>query len=184
MEAVSNMLKGVDRATRLVEQLLTLARLDPESSRKDFEYVDLVGITGRVISEHANMAVSKDIDLGLDADSEGHLYGLPDALEVMLRNLVDNAVKYTPHGGRVDVSVREDEHGVTLTVADTGPGIDEELRTRVFDRFYRVLDNHNDGCGLGLSIVQRIAELHQAEIALNKTQSTGFEITIIFPYEF
>ncbi len=180
MGAINNMLKGVDRATRLVEQLLTLARLDPESSREDFSYVDLAELAARVIGEHSNIAISKEIDLGLDEDSHGHIYGLPDALEVMLRNLVDNAVKYTPNGGRVDVRVQEKGRNVSLTVADTGPGIDEGMRARVFDRFYRVIDNQNDGCGLGLSIVLRIAELHQAEIALNNTRSTGFEITVTF----
>lgn len=179
--AVGNILKGVDRATRLVEQLLTLARLDPESSKKEFEYIDLANIAARVIGEHANSALHKEIDLGLGEASSGYIYGYPDALEVMLRNLVDNAVKYTPQGGRVDVSVHKIGDKAELSVVDSGPGIDEELRARVFDRFYRVMDGTSDGCGLGLSIVKRIAELHQADITLGKTRSTGFEITVSFP---
>jgi two-component system, OmpR family, sensor histidine kinase QseC len=178
--AVGNILKGVDRATRLVEQLLTLARLDPDSSKKQFEYVELAGIAERVIGEQANTAVHKNIDLGLEEDSCGYIYGYPDALEVMLRNLVDNAVKYTPNGGRVDVSVHKRGDNVVLSVVDTGPGIDEELRSRVFDRFYRVLDTKADGCGLGLSIVQRIAELHHADITLGKPGSSGFKIIVTF----
>lgn len=178
--AVDNILKGVDRATRLVEQLLTLARLDPESSRKDIEQVDLANVAARVIGELANKALHKDIDLGLHEHSGSYILGYPDAIEVMLRNLVDNAVKYTPPGGRVDVSVQRRGENMVLSVIDTGPGIDTELRSRVFDRFYRVLDNQADGCGLGLSIVKRIAELHQAEITLDQS-SPGFEITVSFP---
>jgi len=87
----------------------------------------------------------------------------PVALEVLLRNLVDNAVKYTPEGGRVDVSIRQSGPSVLLMVSDTGPGIDADLSARVFDRFYRISDSQDDGCGLGLSIVKRIAELHHAE---------------------
>ena len=179
--AVGKILKGVDRATRLVEQLLTMARLDPESCSKGFEYVDLAGMAGRVIGEHANVALHKDIDLGLEDHSSGHLFGHPDALEVMLRNLIDNAVKYTPHGGRVDVSVREKRQAVVLNVTDTGPGIDAELRTMVFDRFYRITNSQPDGCGLGLSIVRRIVGLHQAEITLDQTRQFGLKVIVRFP---
>jgi len=153
----------VDRATRLVEQLLTLARVDPESDKKDFKSVNLVAVAVRVISEYAQSAVQKEIDLGLEDESSGNLDGYPEALEVLLRNLVDNAVKYTPEGGRVDVSIRQSGPSVLLMVSDTGPGIDADLSARVFDRFYRISDSQDDGCGLGLSIVKRIAELHHAE---------------------
>jgi len=181
VDAIGNILKGVDRATRLVEQLLTLARVDPDSGKKDFESVNLVAVAVRVISEYAQSAVQKEIDLGLVDESSGNLDGYPEALEVLLRNLVDNAVKYTPEGGRVDVSIRQSGRGVLLMVSDSGPGIDADLRARVFDRFYRISDSQGDGCGLGLSIVKRIAELHHADITVDQAENTGFRITIVFP---
>ncbi len=180
-KAIANILKGVDRATRLVEQLLTMARLDPESNKKEFESVDLVSVAVRVISEYAQMALNKDIDLGLEDDCGGNLYGYPEALGVLLRNLVDNALKHTLAGGCVDVAVRQTEQGVMLSVTDSGPGIVPELQERVFDRFYRILDNQTDGCGLGLSIVQRIAELHQAHITIDQAELPGFRVTVTFP---
>ncbi len=181
VDAIENILKGVDRATSLVEQLLTMARLDPKSNKNEFESVDLVSVAARVISEFAQIALDKDIDLGLEDDCSGTLPGYPDALGVLLRNLVDNALKYTPSGGRVDVAVRQTKLGIKLSVTDSGPGIVPELQDRVFDRFYRITGNQAVGCGLGLSIVQRIAELHQAHIAIDQDMLPGFRVTVTFP---
>ena len=110
--------------------------------------------------------------------------GDPASLGILLSNLIDNALRYTPRGGRIDVSVDRDEHGVTLSVADTGPGIPAEARERVFDRFYRGDDNAEPGSGLGLSIVKRIADAHRASIALDAgAEGHGLVVHVHFPTE-
>lgn len=181
MNAIDSIVAGVDRGARLVEQLLTLARLDPEAAQKETQRVDLAALAAQVVGEYAPDAIRKGVDLGFLGGGPGCVDGLPEALRVMLRNLVDNAVKYTPSGGRVDVNVAEDAQSVVLSVTDTGPGIDPELRDRVFNRFYRVLGNEEEGSGLGLSIVQRIAELHQASIAIDSDYDSGLKVIVRFP---
>lgn len=181
MAAIDNIVAGVDRGTRLVEQLLTLARLDPEEAQKDTGRVDLAALAARVVGEYAPDAIRKGVDLGVEDDSRGVVQGLSEALHVMLRNLVDNAVKYTPSGGRVDVGVTEADEAVVISVTDSGPGIDRELRERVFDRFYRIVGNGAQGSGLGLSIVRRIAELHQAEVVLDSQHGQGLKVIVRFP---
>ncbi|KAA3628108.1 MAG: two-component sensor histidine kinase [Proteobacteria bacterium] len=180
MTAIDNIVTNVDRGTRLVEQLLTLARLDPEVTQKETEAVDLAALAAQVVGEYAPDAIRKGVDLGLEEGSRGQIRGLPEAVRVMLRNLVDNAVKYTPAGGRVDVGVSESHQGVIVSVADSGPGIDPELRERVFNRFYRVVGNEEEGSGLGLSIVQRIAELHQAQVAFDAEYGPGLKVVVRF----
>ncbi len=178
--AIASIVAGVDRGTHLVEQLLTLARLDPEATQKTVVDVDLAALSAQVVGELATAALHKGVDLGCVEGRRGHVRGLPDALRVMLRNLVDNAVKYTPAGGRVDVAVSETAQGVAVEVVDTGPGIAPELRDRVFDRFYRVTGNETESSGLGLSIVQRIAELHEAELRFDPEHHPGLRVVVTF----
>ena len=107
--------------------------------------------------------------------------GDPTSLAILLSNLLDNALRYTPRGGRIDVTI-DDGDAVTLTVADTGPGIAQEVRERVFDRFYRGEEQQAAGTGLGLSIVKRIADAHGASIALDApAEGTGLVVTVRFP---
>ena len=159
---------GVSRTTRLVEQLLTLARLDPDAASQQRETVDLQQIAAETLAEISPLALEKGIELSLDADTPVRSSGYPTALGVMTSNLVRNAIQYTPAGGQVMVAVATNELGQPcLNVTDTGPGIPEEERPRVFDRFYRGTGQHTAiGSGLGLSIARRIAELHGAEIEL------------------
>lgn len=179
--ALARIGEGVDRGTRLVGQLLALARIDPQTAGQEVESVDLAGLAARVVAEYAPAAVEKGVDLGLEDGATGRVCGYPEALEVVLRNLVDNAVKYTPEGGRVDVSVETGAEGVQLAVTDTGPGIVPELREQVFERFYRVAGSEVEGCGLGLSIVRQIVDLHQAEVAIDPGYDAGVRVTIRFP---
>jgi two-component system OmpR family sensor kinase len=112
--------------------------------------------------------------------------GQPDALQILLRNLVDNAIKYTPGGGTADISVRkevvEGAPRVSVTVEDSGPGIPADERERVFDRFYRVAGSEAAGSGLGLAIIKAIAERHGATLALDKSERLGgLAATVTFP---
>ena len=147
--------------------------------------VRLDELAREVVAELVPLADARRIDLGVSAAQPASVHGDPDALRTLLRNLVDNAVRYTPAGGRVDVSVEEaagDARGVRLTVSDNGPGIPPAERERVFDRFYRRAGTAPPGSGLGLSIVTTIAAGHGATIALTDGPSgKGLTVTVSFP---
>ena len=174
---------SVDRATHLVEQLLALARSEPDAAARSFVPVRLDELAREAVAELAGAAVAKGIDLGAgDAEGEVTVRGDPHALRILLRNLVDNAVRYTPPGGRADVAAARTEGGALLRVLDTGPGIPAAERERVFDRFYRVPGSAESGSGLGLAIVRRIAELHGAQVTLETGPGgRGLKASVRFP---
>lgn len=102
-------------------------------------------------------------------------------MAALIRNLVDNAIRYTPRGGRIAVSTAAGEGRVVLTVQDSGPGIPEAERPRVFERFYRLAGSNTEGCGVGLSIVQCVAEVHLARIDLATAELGGLRVSVEFP---
>ncbi len=158
--------QGVSRATRLVEQLLTIARLDPDASKKPMAEAHLADIVKSVAEDLAPIAETKHITLTANAPDPVTALGLPDALRLMIANLSDNAIRYTPEGGRIEIGLKEDSGVAVITVTDNGPGIAPEERQRVFERFYRALGTKVQGTGLGLAIVQRIVAIHDAEIRI------------------
>jgi two-component system OmpR family sensor kinase len=163
---------------------MTLARVEPEAMAQTRTECDVVALAKDAIVARAALAADKSIDLGLARETPAVVTGDPASLGILLSNLIDNALRYTPRGGRIDVSVDRDQHGVTLSVADTGPGIPAEARERVFDRFYRGDDNAEPGSGLGLSIVKRIADAHHASIALDAgAEGHGLVVHVHFPTE-
>jgi len=162
---------GTTRAARLVDQLLTLARVDPEQAERPTAPVALDRLAEEVCADHGAQALAKDIALELDA-VPATVTGDVGLLRILLRNLVDNAIRYTPAGGRVAVAVAADA-GVRLSVADSGPGVPESERERVFERFSRLAGQEIEGSGLGLSIVRRIAELHGAQVGLGTAAGGG-----------
>lgn len=173
----------LDRSSHLVHQLLTLARHDPESDRQALDQVDLQALARQVVADQYVLAESKEIDLGVNADGMPvFVRGQADSLRILLNNLVDNALRYTPRGGRVDVDVFIEAGCAGLRVSDTGPGIAAADRQRVFDRFYRSETSEAWGSGLGLSIVKRIADLHGARIQLDDSPAaTGLQVSVLFP---
>jgi two-component system OmpR family sensor kinase len=172
--AVGRLTAGIERATRLVEQLLVLARQEASAAGgSPCRPVDLAGVAKRAVADLIGVAQAKDIDLGLQRADSAEVQGQPDALTILLRNLVDNAIKYTPGGGTVDVSVVAEGRTVQVTVEDSGPGIPPEERERVFDRFYRVPGSDAAGSGLGLAIIKSIAERHGATLALGESARLG-----------
>lgn len=159
--ALDQLTVSARRAARLVDQLLTLARLEPESGPS----LSPVNLAQRVIESCADCgpaALDKGIDLVLEVNRDVPVMGNDDLLRVLLRNLLDNAVRYTPAGGKVGVGVTAN----AVVITDTGPGIPAAERERVFDRFYRLAGQEEEGSGLGLSIVRRITELHGARLEL------------------
>jgi len=179
--ALENVLRGVDRTTHLVAQLLTLARLDPEAAMTAHLVVDLHRLCAETIAELAPAAQARHIELTLEAAADCSISGNDAQLAVLLRNLVDNAIRYTPAGGRVTVSLAPREDGTVLEVSDTGPGIPEQEKQQVLERFYRIPGSAAEGSGLGLSIVRRIAELHGAELELrNGAGGSGLAVRVVF----
>ncbi|BCB25160.1 two-component sensor histidine kinase [Sulfurimicrobium lacus] len=174
--ALENLVLGTDRATHLVEQLLTLARLDPAAENAAIsERCDLAALARRTLADLMPGALAKHIELELTGAESASVTGSPAMLGILLRNLVDNAILYSPPGGRVVVSVEAGR----LEVTDSGPGIPDEERQRVFDRFYRVLGHEVPGSGLGLSIVRRIADLHGAKLTLGEGEAgKGLRVTL------
>ena len=176
---------GIDRAARLVEQLLVLAR--QEAARAPMERVDLADVARLALADVAASAQARAIDAGLSQAPQAPLQvtGVAEELRLLVRNLLDNAVKYTPEGGRVDVRLCRDAAGrARLVVEDSGPGVPEAERERVLGRFYRAPDNARQapGSGLGLAIVQAIAERHGARLALGASPRLGgLSVTLTFP---
>ncbi|MCI5850306.1 MAG: ATP-binding protein [Sutterellaceae bacterium] len=161
--ALGRLDEGISRATRLIEQLLIIARLDPDAARHPFESVPLGSLLLTVQHDLEPIASGKQITVDAEP-SDAEAFGMRDALLLMVTNLADNALKYTPEGGRIVLSSASEGNSVFIRVADNGPGIPVKDRKRIFERFYRALGTHVPGNGLGLAIVQRIVELHHGTI--------------------
>lgn len=181
--AVGRLTAGIERATRLVEQLLVLARQEASAaSGVKGQDVPLADLARRTLGDLAGPAQAKGIDLGLERADEVRIQGQPDALAILMRNLVDNAIRYTPAEGKVDVQVRADDDGATVTVEDSGPGIAPEERDRVFDRFYRIAGSEAGGSGIGMAIVKAIADRHGAKLLLDQSEKLGgLRVKVVFP---
>ena len=196
-DAMAKLSEGVQRAIRLVEQMLSFARQGPRTEPGRV-HVPLADIVREVVAELVPFADAKHIDLGISNLESATVLGDPDALRTLTRNLVDNAVRYTPDGGRVDVFVENQlpalEHQasaqqaptasseVMLRVVDNGPGIPPEERTRVLDRFYRRPGTSPPGSGLGMAIVKAIADAHNAILKLDAgPDGKGLAVSVLFP---
>jgi signal transduction histidine kinase len=179
-EARGRLGAAVERAIHLVEQLLALARSEPQVTATEFGTVDLPAAAAEGIRDTHALALSRHIDLGLEAPPALLIRGDPEALRVLVRNLVDNAVRYTPPHGSVQVRVRSTPKEAILEVADTGPGIAPQDRERVFDRFYRRAAAQESGTGLGLAIVKAIADRHQARVLLGESTGGGLLASVSF----
>lgn len=181
---LQQVIAGVDRCTHVIQQLLTLCRLSPETILPEhFTQLNLARIAAEVVAQLAPQAILKQIEIELIAtDAEYKLLGNSTGLHVLIRNLVDNAIRYTPRGGMVKVVILNHRHNIVLQVIDNGPGIPEKLLTRVFERFFRVLGNNAQGSGLGLAIVEQIAKLHHSSIHLDPLkEGTGLKVEVRFP---
>jgi two-component system OmpR family sensor kinase len=181
--AITRVTAGIERATRLVEQLLVLARQEGGAAAgSQLQPLDLSDLVKRTLGDMAGLAQARGIDLGLFHAEEAPVAGQTDGLIILLRNLVDNAIKYTPSGGTVDMEVRRTAAHVMLCVEDSGPGIPPEERERVFSRFYRVPGSEANGSGLGLAIIHAIAERHGATLTLGESERLGgLRVSVQFP---
>ncbi|AUA59366.1 Sensor protein qseC [Achromobacter spanius] len=173
---------GIDRATRLVEQLLSMARHESAAEQTPAGPVDLADVLRQALSETLTQANAKSIAVDLEGALDARVQGHRDALVLLARNLLDNAIKHSPTGGRIRLRLETSPDTAAFIIDDEGPGIPRAERERVFDRFYRAEGNTQHGSGLGLSIVRAIADQHHAEIFLDDAPGgQGLRARVEFP---
>ncbi len=179
--ALGRVMAGCDRAAHLSDQLLTLARLEAGALQSRMGACDLVPVAREVLAELAPDALARRATLELVGDELAVVHGDETLLHILLRNLADNALRYGPVGGHVRVSLHRAGETCELRVADEGPGLTSGEAARVTERFYRGSETSESGAGLGLSIAERIAELHGAELAFGQAPGgRGLEVRVRF----
>jgi two-component system, OmpR family, sensor kinase len=182
LKAFDMMRSGLARCSRLVNQLLTLARNELGGATNKHETVDLSEVAREIVIEQAMLAQAKQIDLGLIRNDPVRLLGDSEGLRAMIGNLVNNAIRHTPEQGKIDVSISLRDREALLEISDTGPGIPEADRERVFDRFYRRAESKESGSGIGLAIVKSVALRHGASVTLHAAANTsGLLVRVRFP---
>lgn len=179
--AAQGLAMGIERAARLVEQLLALARHEPGAPPVALQPVDLAELVRASIAEMVPQALARGSPLSLQADRPVSVRGDASALGLLVRNLVDNALRHGPPGSPVELRVDDAGPGPRLQVDDAGPGIPPAERERVFDRFYRRAPGETEGSGLGLAIVRSIADQHGATVTLGDSPLGGLRATLAFP---
>jgi len=183
-QAQAQIRAGTARASHLVHQLLTLARMEPEDWQRPLVRVDLSALMKSVVVDLSLLALDKQIDLGVSHDEALFVTGDMESLRIMLSNLVDNAIRYTPKGGRVDVALTRHDTMAQLEVQDTGRGIPAEDRAQVFERFFRRAGTRETGSGLGLAIVHEIVKFHKGEITLEDARGhSGLNVFVRLPLD-
>lgn len=158
--------QGIERSRKLIEQLLTLAAAQSNVERSEAA-VSVHGVFRRVLEDMLPLAENKGIDIGVESVEDVQVVIDELDLFILVKNLVDNAIRYTPPGGRVDLSVELGQQGVFIDIKDSGPGISAQEQALVFDPFYRSLGTGEAGSGLGLSIVSAIANRNDARVTLS-----------------
>lgn len=182
-QALKRIEQAVDRMTHSLQQLLTLAQIEADTDFLIKESCDLEQILLRIIGELEPNAYLRQIELTFVHEQSIFIDVNPALIEILIRNLIDNAIKYTPIGGQIQISLEKHNTFPQFRIEDSGAGVVETDYEQVFERFYRNVEtaNKTQGSGLGLSIVQRIVTLHEAEIKLDVSQFGGLKVTVTFP---
>lgn len=179
--ALDDLDAGIERAIHLAAQLLQLARLEPDQREPTQEAVQLDSLVRQSVAAFSGAADARDTDLGIVQADAVTLVGDRVALRALLDNLLDNALRYTPPGARIDVSLRQDADAVLLEIADNGPGIPEQDRSRATERFVRLNQTEVTGSGLGLAIARETAALHGGTLQLDDTPGGGLTVRVRLP---
>jgi len=178
---VSQFEAGLKRTKRLIEQLLRLARQEAPQKGEAASNVDLAAFLQELISDLMPCADHRDIDVGLSVDISASVRANPHELRSLLHNLLDNALRYTPEHGVVDVRLFSDSGKVVVEIVDTGPGIPPHLLPRVFDRFFRIEGSDTEGSGLGLAIAKHAADRNRIDLHLtNRPDRPGLIARVTF----
>ena len=183
-EFMQDMNHEIDRLTGIITDLLTLTRMDSEKGAMKKEPVDMSGLTTEVLHLLTPAAEKRGQMLDFSITPGIQMSGDRDRLYQILYNLTDNAIKYSPDGGKISVILREEERGIVWRVRDNGIGIPEEDQAHIFERFYRVdkaRSRETGGTGLGLSIVKQLVTMHGGEITVRSEPGRGSEFKVVFP---
>jgi two-component system, OmpR family, heavy metal sensor histidine kinase CusS len=185
-QLVSSILEECEHLTRLVDQLLMLSREDTPAAKPLHEPLDLADLVGAVVDTVRPLAEARGLKLRNERETSVQVWGDETRLRAVFYNLLDNAIKYTPEGGEIEVKVYRNDHSAIVSVRDSGIGIPPEHLPRVFDRFYRVdkaRSREQGGTGLGLSIAKTIVTAHGGQIDLTSSPTVGTICTVTFPAE-
>ena len=178
-QAINTLKGGIDRSEQLISQLLTLARTEPNSQSREVSSINLLSLIKECIEGLLPQAHEKLIDLGLQPSEEIKVIGDRHEIKVLINNIMENAIRYTPNHGKVDIALFSNAEDIVLEIKDNGPGIPNDDFERVFERFYRGENLNVNGAGLGLSIVREIANQHDARIELLNL-NPGFSFRVYF----
>lgn len=181
--ALKKIIQSVDRSSHTVTQLLTLSRINHEDELNDIRVVNLHQLAREIIAFLVPSALEKHIMITLEnPPPKVNIRGNEISLGILIRNIVDNAIRYTPSHGNISIAILNTKNHVIFQVIDSGPGVPPELRERIFNRFYRITEITSSGSGLGLAIVKQIAALHQATIQLETPiEHSGLIFNVYFP---
>lgn len=183
--ALKKIIDSVDRATHVMIQLMNMSKTMTDMNKKsNFQAINLAKLASECLSELVPQALEKNIELDFESENNcPNIQGNPIALNILIRNLVDNAIRYSPKETHIYIKIYSTEESVVLEVRDEGPGIPKAKKDKVFERFYRAQNQHApQGTGLGLSIVKQIAELHDAQWSLEEPLSgTGVVFRVFIP---
>ncbi len=175
-DGLDNLHASIDRASHMIDQLLSFARL--QGDKIEFETLDLSTVVNEILKNSSPLTVHKKIDLEAKIAPDIKINANANALTIMLRNIIDNAIKFTPDNGKIIVSLTSDATNIVLHVSDTGSGIPDAEKDKVFERFYRANKTNTQGSGLGLSMAKWVCDIHEAQITLNDNQPNGLIVTI------
>lgn len=182
--ALSQINQASTNLSHLVTQLLSLSKAEPDGTVfLTLGKIDIVLLAQELTGENVNLAIKKEIDLEFSSNTKSALVsGNAILIKELMQNLIDNAIRYTPKGGKVVIGVQSEEHRIDFYVQDNGIGIAPKHQAQIFERFYRVLGTSEEGCGLGLTIVKEIAERHHATINLiSAGENQGARFSVSFP---
>ena len=179
--AHKNILLAIDRNERLIQQLLTLARLTSDRVELSMERVNFGKLVRNVTAQLLRVSEAKNISLRIESWDNAYILASSESISILLHNLIRNAINHTPEGGRIRVKVEEKNKEIILCVIDNGSGIPEDKYEAVLKRFQKAGNSSRSGSGLGLSIVKRICDLHHAKINLSKANKAGgLKVTVTF----
>ncbi len=180
-QSLQKLLAGLDRSERLITQLLTLARLDHRQVLDDTAPLDLAVLAREVVAELAPLALKRDQELGYSGPPQLVLKGQPTLLRLLLTNLIDNALRYSPDATQIQIVLEHSDHSALVSVQDQGPGLSDEERHQLCRRFWRSAHAKAPGAGLGMAIVERILLLHGGRLAVWNRAEGGLEVQVRLP---
>ncbi|MCU7906060.1 MAG: sensor histidine kinase N-terminal domain-containing protein [Candidatus Thiodiazotropha sp. (ex Epidulcina cf. delphinae)] len=181
-QGIRQVKKGLDNLNHVINQLLVLASIEPEKIRSNFKKIDLEDVAQEVMVELSPEALSRKISMELRCSGTVYIDGNRQLIAIMLNNLVSNAIKFTPHEGKVAIHIVCVARGATLCVEDAGSGIPDDRKKWVFERLNRLPGKTGGGIGLGLSIVREVCELHRASITLSDHEvGDGLIVSLFIP---